>query len=73
MIYGINTLRKLTLQGISKLGGIIIVIETLIHTDTQEAWIIGRNSEEQSRKQNRSSSMKKSMKLPTRDVVHRSL
>ena len=46
MIYGINTPRKLILQGIPKLGGIIIVIETLIHTDTQEAWIIGRNSEE---------------------------
>jgi len=45
MIYGINTPRKSTLQGIPKPDGMIIVLETLTHTDTQKAWIIGRNSE----------------------------
>jgi len=45
MIYGISTPRKSTLQGIPKPDGTIIVIETLTHTDIQEAWIIGRNSE----------------------------
>ena len=70
MIYDISTPRKSILQDIPKPGRIIIVIETLMHTNTQEAWIIGRNSEEQSRKQNKSSSMKKLTKLPIRDAVY---
>jgi len=73
IIYSISTSKKSTLQGIPKPSGMIIVIRILMHTDTQEVWTIGRNSKKQSRKQNKSSLMKKSMKLPTRDVVHRSL
>ena len=70
IIYGISTPRKLILQGIPKSSGTIIVKEILMHTNTQEASIIGRNSEEQSRRRNKSSSIKKWIKLPIRDVVH---
>ena len=69
-IYGISTLKKSILQGIPKPGGTIIVAEILTYTDIQKVWIIGRNSEKLSRKQNESSLMIKSMKSPTRDMIH---
>ena len=69
-IYGISTLKKSILQGIPKPGGTIIVAETLTHTNIQKVWIIGRNSEKLSRKQNKSSFMIKSIKSPIRDMIH---
>jgi len=58
---------------IPKLGETIIVEGTLICTDNQNNWKTRRNSKKWSRGWNITSLILKSMKLPTRSVVYRSL
>ena len=67
--YGTNTPRSSILQSILKLGGMIIVAGILTYTNSPNDLKTGKNSNELLRKQNKTSSMKKLMRLLIKIVV----
>jgi len=69
MEYGTNTPRSSTLQSILKLGGMIIVTGILTHTDSPNDLKTGKNSKKLLRRQNKTSLMEKSMRLPMKIVI----
>jgi len=67
--YGTNTLRTSTLLSILKLGGTIIATVILIHTNSPNDWKTGKNSKKLLRRQNKTSLLEKSMRLPIKIAV----
>ena len=67
--YGTNTPRSSTLQSILKLGGIMTVIGILTYTNSPNNLKTGKNSKKLLRRQNKTSSMEKLIRLPIKIVV----